>query len=114
MRRSTTLVATLAAVLVAIGAPILAAIQIASREAEKAEIGHTLGYARDVLSRSETTADQVDKATRLLAAVASPDPCSARSIDLMRRIDSGFELHPGHRPRRRRQHRVLVARHPAG
>ena len=46
MRRTTTLVVTLAAVLVAIGGPILAAIRIATREAEKAEIDHTLGYAR--------------------------------------------------------------------
>ena len=87
MRRSTTLVVTLAAVLIAVGAPILAAIKIASRETEKAEINFVLGYARDVLSRSETTADQIEDGIRLLAAVASPDPCSARSVALMRRID---------------------------
>ena len=87
MRRSTALVVTLAAILVAIGGPLLAAIHIATREAEKAEISHTLDYARDVLNRSETISDQIDEGIRLLVAVASPDPCSARSIALMRRID---------------------------
>jgi sensor c-di-GMP phosphodiesterase-like protein len=87
MRRNIALAATLVAVLVAIVVPLLAAIQIATREAERAEVNHVLGYAREVLNRAETTANQIDEATRLLAAVASPDPCSARSIALMRRID---------------------------
>jgi len=87
MRRSTTLVVTLVAVMVAIGVPILAAIEIASREAAKAEVTRVLGYAREVLNRSEATANQVEEGIRLLAAVAAPDPCSARSVALMRRID---------------------------
>ena len=113
MRRSTALVVTLAAILVAIGGPLLAAIHIATREAEKAEISHTLDYARDVLNRSETTSDQIDEGDKASGrrCIAGPMLGEKHRADASDR--PGLQLHPGHGTRCRQQHRLLVPRHRA-
>jgi sensor c-di-GMP phosphodiesterase-like protein len=81
------LILTLSAALLAIAAPIMLAIYLAKREALSAEKHFVLAYARDVLSRSEATADQVDAGFNALANIAGDNPCSEASRALMGKID---------------------------
>jgi sensor c-di-GMP phosphodiesterase-like protein len=67
--------------------PILAAITIAGREAERVEIRRTSGYAHDVLARSETTSDQIAAGFRSLAGLRGANPCSPEALSVMRRVD---------------------------
>lgn len=92
MSKRVVLIGTLLAALLVIAAPIALAIIVARRESLLAEKGLVLGYARDALVRSETTADQIDAGFVALAEAGGADPCSARNRALMSRIDiaSGY------------------------
>lgn len=71
----------------AIAAPTLLALHLARSQGLETESGHVLAYARDVLSRSETTSAQLHRGIDLLVAQHATDPCSDRNIALMRQID---------------------------
>lgn len=81
------LIGTLAAALAAILVPIILSVYIAGREATNAEFGRAMGYAQDVLRRSEGTSDQILIGINRLAALDDQDGCSPESLALMRHID---------------------------
>jgi sensor c-di-GMP phosphodiesterase-like protein len=87
MSKRAVLTCTLLAALLVITAPIVLAILIAQREGLHAEKSLVLGYARDALNRSETTADQIDAGITALMASGGANPCSADNLALMGRID---------------------------
>ena len=88
MRRKQAAIAlTLVVAALAVGAPVLLAIQEAQRQGRAIETERVLGYARDVLMRTDATAAQVDRGFKLLAAARNGAPCSEANIDLMRQID---------------------------
>ena len=80
---------TLGAAMVAIAVPILLAVYFANRNARDGEASRALLYAKDVLRRSEATADQIGTAIDNLAAARSGDPCSEVNLPLMRKLDLG-------------------------
>jgi sensor c-di-GMP phosphodiesterase-like protein len=87
MRKSTALLLTIIAAMVAVALPMLVAVYVAREEARKVEAGIALGFARDVLIRSELTAHQLEDAVKSLTALGESDPCSEASQALMRKID---------------------------
>ncbi|MBK9241112.1 MAG: EAL domain-containing protein [Acidobacteria bacterium] len=80
-------IVTLGAALFAIAAPIMLAVYVANKTGRDAEAGRALQYARDILRRSEVTADQIDTAIRSLVASVQGDPCAEANLPLMRSID---------------------------
>jgi len=87
MSKSIATVATLTAALLAVAIPVGLAIVLSSRQAHEAQMTLLTTYAREVMHRSETTADQALAATDALAAAHSPDACSDSNLTIMRRFD---------------------------
>ena len=87
--RHPALLITLLAVVLAVTAPIGVAVYFARKDGLDAESRRVLTYAREVLARSEATADQADAAFLALVSVPSSDPCSPERLELMRRFDLG-------------------------
>ncbi len=80
---------TLLAALAAIAVPVWMAIDLSSQQDPDAQMDRALGYARDVLHRTESTARQANAAFEALSATGSADPCSPANIALMRKFDIG-------------------------
>jgi len=87
MKRTTVTALTLVIGLAAVVAPVLIAIHASRQQALDTETERALSYARDVMHRSDATADQVARGIARLRAMHQADPCSAASIAEMRRID---------------------------
>src|SRR6187551_2145691 len=87
MSKPAILFITLIITLMAIAAPIVWAVHLADQEGTDTEKALALAYARDVLGRSESAADQIDAGIKALVAASADDPCSQESIALMRKID---------------------------
>ena len=87
IRKHIALIATLVAALLAILVPVALSIYFADREATNAEFGRAMGYAQDVLRRSEGTSEQILDGINRLAALNDPEGCSEQSVALMRHID---------------------------
>jgi sensor c-di-GMP phosphodiesterase-like protein len=85
-KRTAIIVAMLAA-LVAIAAPILLTVYLAKKQGMTSQMETTLDYAREVLARSEETADQIDSGIKQLVALGPGDPCSDERITLMTSIE---------------------------
>jgi sensor c-di-GMP phosphodiesterase-like protein len=83
-----TLVTVLLAI-AAVAAPVWVALLVAAHHARTSEDELALGYARDVLRRSEVTVDQAYAAINALAATRSADPCSPQNVEIMRKYDFG-------------------------
>ncbi|HEX4051132.1 MAG TPA: EAL domain-containing protein [Steroidobacteraceae bacterium] len=90
---------TLAAALIAVSIPIVLALYLADRQARDSASQLALAYARDVVHRSDATADQAWTAVQQLQKMARQSaPCSPASLELMKRIDieSSFIQAIGH------------------
>ena len=71
--------------LAAVLAPILLSVRLARQQSLDGEMTRLRGYARDVLRRADTTADQQLQAAITLQN-AHLSPCSPQEVDLMRQI----------------------------
>jgi sensor c-di-GMP phosphodiesterase-like protein len=88
MRKSTALLLTIFAALVAVALPMLYAIHLAREEGLNAETAIALGFARGLLARSELTGDQVKAAFEQLPDHAQEAlACSEPGLNRMRKID---------------------------
>lgn len=87
MNKKAVVVLAVVVAVTAVVVPIIAAIDQARRQGLEAEQEHMLSYAHDVLGRSEGTAEQFDAGIRKLREARETDPCSERSLALMRDID---------------------------
>src|SRR5262245_38085269 len=85
-KRTATIITSLLALL-AVVVPIVLALHLAAKQALDAELSRVLTYARDVLARSEGTAEQIERGIDQLVAAHAADPCSSANLALMRRID---------------------------
>jgi sensor c-di-GMP phosphodiesterase-like protein len=75
------------AIVAAIALPIGLSIYLARHEGMELVQGRALSYARDVLSRSEATADEIDAGMRRLEASNTATLCSPDDIERMKQID---------------------------
>ena len=87
MKKSTATALTLVVATLATGLPVWVAVNESERQGLDAETARVLGYARDVLLRSDRTADQADSGITRLKQAQGADPCSDASLALMRQID---------------------------
>jgi sensor c-di-GMP phosphodiesterase-like protein len=79
---------TLTAALIAIATPIVLALHLADKQARDSTSQLALAYARDIVHRSDATADQVGMAFHQLQEEARHSgSCSAASLELMKKID---------------------------
>jgi sensor c-di-GMP phosphodiesterase-like protein len=89
MEKRTTIIVTLVIAFVAIAAPIALTLQHARKQGFDLQTAHLLGYARDVVHRTESTGDQIHKGIERLVAARAAQPCSEENLEIMRSIDLG-------------------------
>ncbi len=87
MRLKIATVITVGVAAVAITAPIALSIYLARSQGAEAESRRALGYAHEVLSRSEATVDQMNESFNKLYALGSTDPCSESRMKIMAELD---------------------------
>lgn len=87
MNKPLAIALTLAVATFSAGLPVWLAIGESERQGLEAVTERTLGYARDVLRRSDSTVDQVLGGFARLKASGDADPCSENSLGIMRQID---------------------------
>ena len=85
MSKRLAILVTLSAALGAIAAPIVLSLALAGRQAKDAELARVLSYANDVLHRTDSTADQIDRGIKELAHAT--EPCGDANLAVMRRLD---------------------------
>ncbi|MGB7543930.1 MAG: EAL domain-containing protein [Burkholderiales bacterium] len=90
MEKAAATAIALVGVVAAIATPILVSIQMAKRQSLDAETKLALVYAKDVLHRSDRTAEQVYRGIEKMVRARSDDPCSDANIALMREISLSF------------------------
>ncbi len=91
MRQTRALQVTLIiAVITAVG-PVIAAIWLAQQQGLNTEFERVLGYARDVMRRSDRAVVQMQEARDTLIATDADDPCSDRMLTKMRHLGLGLE-----------------------
>jgi sensor c-di-GMP phosphodiesterase-like protein len=73
-------------IMLAVMLPVVVSIYLARYQSLGQERGRVLGYAREVLSRSEMTAVEIDAGFKALDAGAT-QPCSQANLEVMRRLD---------------------------
>jgi sensor c-di-GMP phosphodiesterase-like protein len=71
----------------AIALPVILSIQLARIQGEEAEASRALAYARDVLSRTEQTSDQIDAGFWRLVPLGPGNECSDTALAVMQEID---------------------------
>jgi sensor c-di-GMP phosphodiesterase-like protein len=74
-------------IMLAIALPVALAVFLARHEGIHQERQRAMGYAREVLSRTDETYDELKSDFELLSASDAPVPCSIQNIELMRRLD---------------------------
>jgi sensor c-di-GMP phosphodiesterase-like protein len=74
-------------IFLAIALPVGLSIFLARHESMVLEQRRAFGYAREVLSRTERTAEELAAGFKLLAASPDRHPCSDGNLNLMRRLD---------------------------
>jgi sensor c-di-GMP phosphodiesterase-like protein len=74
-------------ILLAIALPVALSIFLARHESLAQERQRAAGYAREVLGRTDATADELAVDFNLLENSPDPAPCSDYNLELMRRLD---------------------------
>lgn len=87
MKKSIAIALTLAVATLAVGTPVWLAIEESERRGLEMATERALGYARDILRRSDSTVDQVAKGFARLKQSGDILPCSDENLGLMRQID---------------------------
>lgn len=87
MKKTAAIVLTLVVATFAIGVPVWVAIRESENQSLEMETERALGYAHDVVARSDSTADQVATGIGRLLKLPQADPCAEPNLALMRQID---------------------------
>jgi sensor c-di-GMP phosphodiesterase-like protein len=87
MEKKATIFVTLVVALAAIATPIGLTLQQARKQSIELQTIHLLGYARDVVYRTDRTAAQSYNGIERLIAARAVQPCSEEKMEIMRAID---------------------------
>lgn len=93
IRRPVFMGLTLVAMIAALALPVALAVHFSgSRVLDDAESLRVLGYARDVLRRSEGAAQQIEASIKDLLVTGAADPCAPANVARMREIDRSADF----------------------
>jgi sensor c-di-GMP phosphodiesterase-like protein len=87
MNKRSAILLTLVVATFSIAAPIWIAVEESRKQGYSDETDRVLLYAKDVIHRSDATADQVSRGIKKLKGITGNDVCSDASIALMREVD---------------------------
>jgi sensor c-di-GMP phosphodiesterase-like protein len=76
----------------AIALPVGMSIYLARYQSMEQEQQRVFAYAREVLTRTEATAIEIDAGFKALRATGETNPCSPRSLELMRQLDVSSQM----------------------